>query len=138
MNLNLLRELVAKEYADSTVDLKEGVIPWHITMTLEQIVNSGKITNSVQTFVVAGLIEMFKNGGPHRWPREANLYEYPTMSTNSDMISTVRGLTAEEQKDIAQWLILELKNPAAFENNPCQNTNMGVSEWIQRVCIKRA
>ena len=53
-----------KKVNDGYANLNEGIIPVHLTMTLGQVVRDGKVTNNVQHFIIAGLIEMFKNGGP--------------------------------------------------------------------------
>jgi len=121
-----------KQVGFDTDFLVEGVIPAHITLTLEQVVKAGQITNNVQTFTIAGLVNMFKNGGPVRWPRDLNSY---SMSTSSDLINAVRSLTNEEVVGLASWLGVELQRPAGFESNPfpCCNPQMDTTEWMRWV-----
>lgn len=124
MKLNEIKQL-----APADVDLLEGVIPIHITMTLDQIVAAGHVTNSVQTFVLAGLIDMFKDGGPYRWPRELNAYSMSTMGTTSDMVEAVKALSSDEQVQISQWLLERLQDVAGYESNP----RCTAQEWIATI-----
>lgn len=130
MKLNEIKTVNKGEF-----DLSEGVIPVHITMTLEQVISAGKVTNSVQHFIMAGLVSMFKNGGPSRWPRDLNSY---AMATSSDLIEAVKSLSDTEAVGMATWMINELQNPATFESNPyaCSNPHMQTVEWIKWV-LKR-
>lgn len=131
MKLNEIKTVAQGEY-----DLTEGVIPVHITMTLEQVISSGKVTNNVQHFIMAGLVSMFKNGGPFRWPRDLNDY---SMTTSSEMIEAVKQLTPDESVEMASWLLTELCKPATFEANPypCCNPLMGTAEWMRWVLKKQ-
>lgn len=114
--------------------LCEGTIPVHISMTLNQIINAGKVTNSVQYFILAGLISMFKDGGPTRWPRDLNSY---SMSTSSEQIDAIKTISDTEAVELAKWLGQELTNPVNFETNPYANSSQDVVEWIRFVLKKQ-
>ena len=131
MKLNEIKQVNQGDY-----DLTEGVIPVHITMTLEQIITAGKVTNSVQNFVMAGLVSMFKDGGPARWPRDLNAY---SMATSSDLIEAVKTLSDTEAVGVATWLYNQLQAPATFESNPysCANPQMQPVEWMRWVLHKQ-
>lgn len=126
MKLNEIKTVASGEY-----NLTEGVIPVHLTMTLEQVVSSGKVTNNVQHFIMAGLVSLFKDGGPARWPRDLNSYP---MATGSDILEAVRSLTPEESVEMAKWLLESLKNPASFESTPyvCPHPvdTVGWMRWV--------
>ena len=131
MRLNEINKQVQGE-----VDLLEGVIPVHLTMTLEQVVRSGKITNDVQTFIMANLMSLFREGTTYRWPREINPYP---MNANADMINVVRGLPPTEAVNLASWLLEALKVPASYESNPFAhvcNPQLSPVEWLEWV-LKR-
>lgn len=123
-----------KRVYEGEVNLSEGVIPVHISMTLDQIINAGKVTNSVQYFILAGLISMFKDGGPTRWPRDLNSY---SMSVSSEQIDAVKTISDTEAVELAQWLGNELQRPANFENNPYVNSSQDMVEWIRFVLRKQ-
>ena len=126
MKLNEIKNVV-----NGTVDLNEGIIPIHISMTLGQIIRDEKITNNVQYFILASLIEMFKNGSPHRWPRDMNSYE---MVTSSDELDAVKSLSSQEIVQIANWLFFQLKSPATFETNPYYcNPHATTVDWVKTV-----
>lgn len=125
MRLNEIKQVTSGDF-----DLTEGVIPVHIDMTLGQVIADGKVTNNVQTFIMAGLISMFKEGGPYRWPRDLNPYE---MATGSEVIEAVKSLSEDEASKLAQWLKLQLQNPATYETNrwvcPSPVDTVGWVKW---------
>lgn len=125
-----------KTISKGTESVQEGVIPVHIPMTLNQIISAGKVTNSVQYFILAGLIHMFKDGQLTRWPRDLNAY---AMSTSADLIDEVKSLSDSESVDLAKWLLAELHNPANFESNPyaCSHPQMNTVEWVKWVLKKQ-
>lgn len=131
MKLNEIKTVAQGDY-----DLAEGVIPVHLLMTLEAVINAGKVTNNVQHFVMAGLLAMFKEGGPVRWPRDLNAYP---MGTGTDVLEAVKSLSPQESVDMAQLLLLSLQAPATFESNPyaCRDPRMGTVEWMRWVLKKQ-
>lgn len=132
MKLNEIKTVLEGE-----VDLSEGIIPIHITLTLEQVIRDGKVTNNVQNFIMAGLANMFKNGGPSRWPRDLNDY---SMTTNAGLIEEIKTLSDTEAVLLAEWLCMQLLRPATFETNPYAISNpvMNVGEWMRTVIRKQA
>ena len=130
MKLNEIKTVNTGEY-----DLLEGVIPVHLYMTLEQVISSGKVTNNVQHFIIAGLIGLFKDGGPMRWPRDLNAYP---MGTSSEVIEAVKTLSPLESVELASWLLEALKAPASYESSPyCGHANMTTPEWVKWVLKKQ-
>lgn len=130
MKLNEIKQLTSV-----MMDLKEGVIPVHITMTLDDVVKAGQITNAVQTFVMAGLMDMFKDGGPYRWPREINYYNASTVGANSDMVEAVKGLQPSEQVEVAEWLQQRLTSIADYESQPDCETPARL--WLMTLVKKK-
>lgn len=130
MKLNEIKNVLDGDYA-----LNEGVIPHHLTMSLQQVIDeSGKISNNVQYFIIAGLMSMFKDGGPYRWPRDLNAYP---MSTSSDVIEAVKSLAAGELVEMSHWLLGKLAEAGSFEALPnCSATPANTAEWMRWV-IKR-
>lgn len=121
---------------EGEVDLLEGVIPAHLTMTLEQVVRAGKITNNVQTFTMANLMSLFREGTTYKWARDINPY---AMNATSDMINLVRSLPNEEVVGLASWLLEALQLPASYESNPFAqmcNPQLSPAEWMKWV-LKR-
>jgi hypothetical protein len=131
MRLNEINNKIEGE-----VDLLEGVIPVHLTMTLEQVVRAGKITNNVQTFIMADLMSLFREGTSYRWSRDINSYP---MNASADMINLVRDLPNEEVTALASWLLEALQVPASYESNPFAqmcNPQLSPVEWMKWV-LKR-
>lgn len=128
MKLNEIKTVMQGEYS-----LTEGVIPIHLQMTLEQIVSSGKVTNNVQYFILAGLASMFKDGGPFRWPRDLNAYP---MATGSAMLEAVKGLTPSEAAGLAAWLLEQLGAVSEYEASK-GSQDQRISDWIRYVLKKQ-
>jgi len=126
MRLNEIKEVVSGE-----INLLEGVIPVHLTMTLEQVVRAGKITNNVQTFTIANLLSLMQGGGPYKWPREINSYP---MNAGADMIEMVKGLPSEDVTKLATWLLEKLDALGQYEANPfamMANPRLSPVEWVR-------
>jgi hypothetical protein len=131
MNLNEIKKIGT---AGSLIN--EGVIPWHISLTLDQVIRDGKVTNPVQFFVMGALVEMFQHGDVTRWPRDLNAY---SMSTNAFLIDSLKQLSEVEQASLALWLAEKLQAPAHFESNPYAcNPNMDTLEWVRWVIKRQA
>lgn len=122
-----------KQVAPNTVNLNEGVIPVHLTMTLSQVIEAGKITNSVQKFTIAELASMFRNGGPYRWSRDLNPYG---SESSSDTIKAVESLSDADAVELSSWLLEQLHAPEVFESNPYCNAALSTVEWVKWV-LKR-
>jgi hypothetical protein len=129
MKLNEIKTVNVGEY-----NLSEGVIPVHLSMTLDQIIAAGKITNSIQTFTLGGLLSMFKDGGPLRWPRDLNSY---AMTTSSDVIDAIKELSGNEAVEMAEWLKQQLIAPVAFETDPQMSPQADIVKWMRYVLKKQ-
>lgn len=128
MKLNEIKQVNQGHY-----DLNEGVIPVHLTMTLEQVIAAGKVTNPVQTFIIAELSNMFRDGGPYRWSRDLNPYG---AENSSEIIEAVKSLSDEDTVELSKWLLERLCTPATFESNPYSNPTMDTLSWVKWV-LKR-
>lgn len=130
MTFQLMRDIGEMEM------LKEGVIPPHVSMTLDQVVEAGKITNPVQTFLLANLIGLFKNGFLERWPREL---QASSTGTQSEVIEAVRSLKDDEVVDLAKWMIAALEVPENFEARPAPYHDPAAksAEWVKWVTRRK-
>jgi hypothetical protein len=129
MKLHELRDI------GGMVELKEGIIPPHISMTLDQVVTAGKITNPVQKFMMANLVNMFKNGGPNRWPRELN-----GSQAGTEVIDAIGTLSDTEQIDLAKWLLQALQEVADYDNTaqcPYHSPEAKTADWAKWVSRKK-
>lgn len=130
MRLNEVKPVIS-----DLVDLSEGVIPPHISMTLGQIVDDGKITNNVQIYILGAMLEMFKNGQNTQWPRQLNSY---SMVTSSDLIEAIKALDSAQTAKFAQWVLNELQVMGNYESQkgicmPHVNPHMQPIEWVNHV-----
>lgn len=127
MKLNDIKPVIT-----DLIDLAEGVIPPHISMTLGQIVDDGKITNPVQIYILGAMLEMFKNGQNTQWPRQLNSY---SMATSADLIEAVESLDSESAAKFAQWVLNELQVMGNYESQSisCCKPHMNPVEWVAHV-----
>jgi hypothetical protein len=110
--------------------LSEGVVPIHLTLTLKQVIDAGKVTNNVQHFVIANLISHFKDGAPMRWERDLNHY---SMNANSAIVDAVKNLTPDESVEMATWLLDTLNQIESVESQTYAGANMNTDEWMRFV-----
>ena len=129
MKLNEIKQVTPKSY-----NLAEGVIPAHISMTLQQIVDAGKVTNSVQTFILADLSSMYKDGGPYRWSRDLNSYG---SESSSAIIDALRQLPDEESVELARWFLEKLEDTSNFESNAFAKPEMCTTDWVRYVLSRQ-
>lgn len=111
--------------------LGESTVPVTMLMTLREIVNAGKITNSAQTFMVATLIQFLKNEGP---ATVRNINEYHPMSAD---IEIVKALPAAEQVALATWLINILSCWSSAIALTLHNPEQDLIDWINLVLRKQ-
>lgn len=102
--------------------LTEGQVPIHYFMILNDVVNNGGISNTVQTVLMASLIQFFK------YETVSNiryLNEHPPMA---DLISYVKQLPKEDQARLAEWLLSNLKGP---DLPTCfQRPSLPLDQWM--------
>lgn len=115
--------------------LEEGVIPPHITMTLQQIIDAGKFTNSVQIYILGSMLELFKSGEVNRWPREMNNY---SMTVSSDFIDEIKALPDADVVLFTEWVLIQLAQAANYEAyKQCPQPEMTTAEYITHVTKKQ-
>lgn len=111
--------------------LTEGVIPIHITMLLQSVVDAGASTNPVEIFVMSNLVQLFQNGETYRWPRDLNAIE-----SNSEQIAKVESLSDKDKVKLAEALLILLDRIAHYESDPLSyiarlaNPKLDTNEWV--------
>ena len=126
MKLNEIKNIKA-------APINESSIPPHISMPLARILDDGKVTDSVQLFTLAGLINMFKYG-TMPWPRNFS-FEF---SVGADQIEAVKKLSDAEKVEITKWVLQQLMVSSSYEEQQrCINPNEPLSNWIKLVAKKQ-
>ena len=111
--------------------LTEGVIPIHIVMLLQNVVNAGASTNPVEIFVMSNLVQLFQNGETYRWPRDLNAIE-----SNSEQIAKVEALSDKDKVKLAEALLFLLDRIAHYESDPLSfisrlaNPQLDTNKWV--------
>ena len=99
----------------------------NVTMTLQQVIDAGKITNTVQVVIMSQLIASLKNSDDISSVR--NYMEFPVSNTDS-----IRNLPASDQVELAKNLLLQISpgyHIGACETDPCTSTNAWVNRALQ-------
>lgn len=126
MKLNEIKNIKASP-------LTESSIPVHVSMPLAKILDDGKITDNIQLFTLAGLINMFKSG-TMPWPRNLN-FEF---GASSDQIDAVKNLSSSEVTEVTRWIVDQLHSSGSYEEQQrCVFPNEPLSNWIKLVARKQ-
>lgn len=98
----------------------------HITMTLQQVIDAGKVTNTVQVVIMAQLIAALKDS-PDNVAVVKNVSEYPISN-----IDSIKNLPAADQVELAKQLLLQIS--PGFHIGPCEtDPTASSSAWINNV-----
>lgn len=116
MKLNEIKTVLSGD-----VELREGIIPIHLSMTLERIIKDGKVTDSFQYTVLAGLVHMFKDGIHHRWPRDMRAY----ICSDSQLLDELKALSSEDHVALAKYALAQMGDIASYETSPAT-----LIDWI--------
>ena len=98
----------------------------HITMTLQQVIDAGKVTNTVQVVIMAQLIAALKDS-PDNIAVVRNASEYPLGS-----IESIKNLPASDQVELAKNLLLQI-NPGYHIGSCESDPSTSSSAWINNV-----
>lgn len=93
-------------------NLIEGVVPPHVILPMQQIIDDGKITNIVQAVIMTSLLKMLNFAGVEdEWPRELAGFQF---ITTADELDKVKVLPDAMAVGFAGWILDELSK---YENN---------------------
>lgn len=98
--MKLHREIAAKE----TSGLAEAQGPVNNTLTLDEIIRDGKVTNPYQIYVLGWLSEFFKNGLKSAALQLENPIDFESRATHTDVVEYLKNMAAETQVQLAQYL----------------------------------
>jgi len=86
------------------VTIAEGQGPISVKLTLDQIIQAGKVTNPYQTFVLGWLSEFFKNGLKSASLQLENPIDFESQATHTDFVNKLRALAPADAVALAQYL----------------------------------
>lgn len=107
--------------------LAEASNPIHVTMTLQQVIDAGKITNSVQAVIIAQVIENLKHEPD---PIVRNINEYPAFSSSN--INALKNLPPEDQVELARSLLNQINREFDIRSGSPDPTSSSPA-WINSV-----
>jgi len=85
------------------ISIVEGQGPVPVKMTLDEIINAGKVTNPYQTFVLSWLSEFFKDG-PAAGDLETGNPTTFQDATKTANIQIIKSLSPQDQVSLAMYL----------------------------------
>lgn len=112
----------------------EGMVEPNVLLSVRNIVERGKATNTFEYIVMARLLQMLKHG---TFYKEANPLEV-NMSTSKDVLDTLRNLSDQDMTGVAKIVydLLLIKDRDAYRDliNPDQD----FSAWIKLATSREA
>lgn len=109
--------------------ITESNIPIHMSMTLQQVIDDGKITNNVQNYIIANLVNIYKHGG--QTSLLGDLFSYSGFA-GSALIDEIKSLSDAKVVDLAKILLFCLK-----ERDVPTASNCSLIQWINYVKHKQ-
>lgn len=82
-------------------NLNEGIVPPHITMALQRVIDEKAITNVADLTFLAGMLGMVRDGTVKAWPRDMNGFVYYMDIETTELL---KSLPADELVAVAQWV----------------------------------
>lgn len=107
--------------------LAEGRVDPNVTLSLDNIIRQGKISDTFQVIVLARLMEFFKNGSFYK---ENNFYD-PFTSTSKELLDTLRNLDPADAVALATKMkeLLFIKDKDLLYS--FANPNQEALAWIK-------
>ncbi len=109
----------------------EGYGEQLVVLTLDEVINQGKVTNPYQTFVLSWLSEHFRNGVKPAAPGLRN--PGSVGGTSSAVVEEIKALSPEEAVKLASFLkdAMTMAQPMAWGSDLC------VADWLKFVLHKQ-
>jgi hypothetical protein len=109
---------------DEIKQINESSTPVHLTMTLDQVIRDGKVSNTAQWLVMAQVVQMFKYGNRPRY-----MYENPI--SEKEFMDQLKGLSPEEQVKCSKCCrMMLMAQEATDEMASYYKLDMTISEWL--------
>jgi hypothetical protein len=115
------------------ISMCEGQGPVPLNLTLDEIIRDGKVTNPYQIFVLGWLSEFFKNGLKSTALQLENPIDFESRATSSEVVSTLKAMTPENQVQLAQYL----KDCISAGECALKDQKSTVVDWMRYVLRKQ-
>lgn len=111
----------------------EGQGPVPYVLTLDEVINAGKVTNPYQIFVLGKLSEFFKNGLKSLSLQSELPIDFESRATHSDVVAAMKALEPSDQVALAQYL----KDCIKAGECALHDKKMDVVDWMRFVIQKQ-
>jgi hypothetical protein len=125
-----LLQAIANEAPTLTTE-GQGPVPY--VMTLDEVINAGKVTNAYQIFVLGKLSEFFKNGLKSLSLQTEEPIDFESRATHTDLVTALKAMTPADQVALAQYL----KDCIKVGECALHDKKMDVVEWQKFVLSKQ-
>lgn len=114
------------------LSITEGQGPVPAKLTLAEIIKDGKVTNAYQTYVLAWVSEVFKDGIDNVDFTYATPFSPNSQATSSAVQTALKELTPDEQVLLAQYLLDCIENSGSV----ISGDDMSIQDW-QNYVLRR-
>lgn len=111
----------------------EGQGPVPVGLTLDEIINAGKVTNHYQIFVLAWLSEFFKNGLKSIRLQLENPIDFESRATSTEVVGQLKAMPPADQVALAQYL----KDCITAGECALHHKELDIVEWMRFVLSKQ-
>lgn len=108
-------------------------MPQLVDLTLQEIVNAGKITNSYQLFVLGRVATFFKDGLKNFTGHFENPVNFDTGETSTVLKKYLESLSPEDHVQLAQYLLDCIKAGESL----LHDKSAEITNWIRFVLRKQ-
>jgi len=111
--------------------LAEGIVPITITMTLREVINAGEVTNPVQVFIMAQLVQFLKNENPE------TIRNFDEYRPDAALVASVKNLSKSDSVELATSLINRLSCWCPAVAIELYSPDQNLLDWIKYVLHKQ-
>ena len=111
----------------SLTQLTESSNPVHVLLTLQQVIDVGKITNTAQVIIMAQCAEALRH---NEAPFFLNVNEFPAFSKGN--IDAIKNLPPNDQVELAKLLISKISIPFEIRAG-CADPTSSSTAWVNSV-----
>ena len=109
----------------------QGPVP--VTLTLDEVIKAGKVTNHYQVYVLSWLSEFFRMGYKSASLQLENPVVIGSDTTKTANIQAIKEMAPEDQVRLAQFL----KDSIAFGEALIKGKDMDIVSWMRFVTQKQ-
>lgn len=116
-----------------SLGLAEAQGPVSVTLSLDEIIKAGKVTNPYHIYVLGWLSEFFKNGLKSASLELEAPITFDSGATSTAVVDSLKSMSPENQVQLAQYL----KDCVQQGECALHNKDLDIADWMSYVVHKQ-